>query len=109
MEIRQRKEKDAVVVSIKGRLDASSSPQFEKELAAVMDEGERLLVVDFGELEYISSAGLRSILATTKKLKEKGGKLLLCALKDVVKEVFEISGFSSIIPIYGSIESALER
>jgi anti-anti-sigma factor len=109
MEIKKRKEKTATVVSVKGRLDAVSSPGFEKELAALIAEGERFLVVDFAEVDYISSAGLRSILATTKKLKEKEGKLFLAALKDVVKEVFEISGFASIIPIYESVESALPK
>lgn len=107
MEITNRKEKDAMVVSIKGRLDAVSSPEFEKELEKLIAEGEKDFVIDFAEIDYISSTGLRSILETAKKLKEKEGKLLLASLKNVVKEVFEISGFSAIIPIYESVESAL--
>ena len=108
MEIDKRKEENAIVVSVRGRMDAVSSPEFEKELAQLMAEGGKVFIIDFGGLDYISSAGLRSILATAKKLKEKEGKLLLSVLKDVVKEVFDISGFSSIIPIYDSVESALE-
>ena len=107
MEIQKKKEKEAVVVSVKGRLDAVSSPEFEKELAALMAEGESIFILDFGSLDYISSAGLRSILAATKKLKEKKGKLLLAPLKEVVKEVFDISGFSAIIPIHDTVEAAL--
>ena len=107
MEIQKKKEKETVVVSVKGRLDAVSSPEFEKELAALMAEGESIFVLDFGGLDYISSAGLRSILAATKKLKEKKGKLLLASLKEVVKEVFDISGFSAIIPIHDTVEAAL--
>ena len=72
-----------------------------------MAEEEKDFVIDFAGLDYISSAGLRVILATTKKLKEKEGKLLLSSLKDIVKEVFEISGFTAIIPIYDSVETAL--
>jgi anti-anti-sigma factor len=74
-----------------------------------MAEGEKDFVIDLGELDYISSAGLRVILATAKRLKEKEGKILLASLQDMVKEVFEISGFSAIIPIYESVESALNH
>ena len=107
MEIKTRKEKNAMVVSIKGRMDAVSSPQFEKELSELMAEGEKNFIIDFGELVYISSAALRSILVTVKKIEKKEGKLLLSELKDMVKEVFEISGFTAIIPVYESVESAL--
>ena len=107
MEIKTRKEKNAVVVSIKGRMDAVSSPEFEKELSELMAEGEKNFIIDFGELDYISSAALRSILVTVKKIEKKEGKLLLSELKDMVKEVFEISGFTAIIPVYESVESAL--
>ncbi len=109
MEITKRKEKNAVVVSVKGRMDAVSSAEFEKELDASMADGENIFVIDFGELDYISSAGVRSILIAANKLKAKKGYLSLCALKDLVEEVFEISGFSSIIPIYDSVESALAQ
>ena len=109
MEITTRKEKNAVVVSVKGRMDAVSSAEFEKELAALMAEGETIFVIDFGELDYISSAGVRSILVAAKKLKAKEGHLALCALRELVEEVFRISGFSAIIPIYESVESALAQ
>ena len=107
METRTKKEKHATVVSVKGKLDAVSSPEFEKELSELIGQGEKDFIIDLGELAYLSSAGLRVILATVKRLKEKEGKLFLCALKDLVKEVFEISGFGAIIPVYDSVESAL--
>jgi stage II sporulation protein AA (anti-sigma F factor antagonist) len=109
MEIKKKKENEIMVVSVFGRLDAVTSPEFEKELTGLIAGGERLLVLDFGELDYISSAGLRTILAATKKLKQNQGKLVLAALKSVVKEVFEISGFSSIIPVFDSVDSAREE
>jgi anti-anti-sigma factor len=89
------------VVSVKGRMDAVSSPEFEKEMAVSIAEGNNVLILDLVALDYISSAGLRSILTITKKLKGKDGKLLIAGLKGMVKEVFEISGFHSIIPIFG--------
>lgn len=107
MEISITKEKNVSIVSVKGRLDAISSPEFSEKMVELMKNGEKAFIIDFGGLDYISSAGLRSILAATKSLKEKNGHLAICALKDVVKEVFEVSGFSAIIPIRDSVDSAL--
>jgi len=109
METRIQKEKGATIISVKGRMDAVSSPGFEKQLFNLMDQGQKDFVIDLGELEYISSAGLRVILGTVKKLKDKGGRLFLCSLKDVVMEIFEISGFATLIPTCDSVDSALSR
>jgi len=106
MELNVKNEEKGTLVSVTGRMDAVSSPGFEVELGKLIDEGNINFVVDFSELDYISSSGLRSVLATAKRLKGKNGQILLASLKDVVKEVFEISGFSAIIPIYDSVEEA---
>ncbi len=109
MEVISRKEKDAVVVFVKGRLDAGSSPELEKEIEKLIAGEEKHLILDMAELSYISSAGLRVILAGTKKLKSKGGSLSVASLGSVVKEVFEVSGFNSIIPIFASADEALKK
>lgn len=108
MELNVKNEEKGTLVSVSGRMDAVSSPEFEKELGRLIDEGNVNFVIDLAELDYISSSGLRSVLATAKKLKAQNGKIFLAALQAVVKEVFEISGFSTIIPIYESVEAALE-
>jgi anti-anti-sigma factor len=107
METIKRKEKGVVIVAIKGRLDAGSSPDLEREIEKVMAEGENRLILDLAELNYISSAGLRIILAGAKKLKAKQGGLSIASLQSMVKEVFEVSGFSSIIPTFDSPDQAL--
>ena len=109
MKIQIKKDEMGTVVSVKGKMDAVSSPEFDKEMKRLIEEHGGNVIIDLGELNYISSSGLRSILAAGKDLKEKGGSLLLASLTDMVKEVFEISGFSSIIPIYESVESALKN
>ena len=109
MEIRKQKTEKGLLVSVSGRLDAVTSPDFEKEMDGCLAGGEKVLVVDLLGLEYISSAGLRSILAITKKLKARNGKIVLASLQDMVKEVFEISGFSKILPVFSSKEEALSQ
>ena len=102
-------EQGAKVVSVKGRLDGISASDFEKQLLGWIDAGHIRFIIDLGELDYISSAGLRGILGASKELKTKNGKLILCALKDSVKEVFDISGFKLIIPVCESLDSAIEK
>jgi anti-anti-sigma factor len=109
MEIATRKEGGAHVVSVKGRIDAVTAPEFEKGLLALMAGGEYTLVLDFIGLEYISSAGLRSILSMAKQLKAKDGKMLFAGLQGPVKDVFKISGFGSIFKIFDTEEEALRQ
>ena len=100
--------KDYTVVAVEGRMDAVSAPEFEKFLNGLIDEGALKVIVDFQGLDYISSAGLRSVLITAKKIQSKSGEILIASLHDTVKEIFEISGFSTIIPIHASVDAALE-
>jgi anti-anti-sigma factor len=109
MEIATRKESGAAVVSVKGRIDAVTAPEFEKGLLALMAGGDSTLVLNFNGLEYISSAGLRSILSTAKQLKAKDGKMLFAGLQGPVKDVFKISGFGSIFKIFDTEEEALRQ
>jgi anti-anti-sigma factor len=107
MKIGIKKENEAVLVAIEGRMDAVTSPDFQGQLEDIVAGGEKRIIVDCRGLEYISSAGLRSILIISKSLKNEQGELCLFGLNDMVKEVFEISGFSSVIPIHDSKDGAL--
>lgn len=109
MEIDSTKQDKANVLRVKGRMDAVSAPSFEERITQMIQEGGQNFIVDFSELEYISSAGLRSILASAKKIKAKQGAFFLADLRDTVKEVFEISGFQAIIPMYESVDAALQE
>jgi anti-anti-sigma factor len=70
-------------------------------------DGHMGIVVDLGELKYISSMGLRSFVSVPKSLRDKGGTLRLCRLNGLVKQVFEITGPSQSFPVYESVESAV--
>ncbi len=95
MEIVIRKDEKAVIVSLKGRMDAITTPALEKKVGDLISEGSNYFVINFEELEYISSMGLRAILSIAKQLKSQKGQLHVSNLKGLVKEVFEISGLSS--------------
>ena len=109
MKIQAAREGKAIVMSLQGRLDAVSSSEFEVSLSDWISKGENNFLLNFTDLEYISSAGLRSILATSKKLKETQGKIFLTGLHGPVEEVFKISGFSTIFKVFPSAEAALKE
>jgi anti-anti-sigma factor len=109
MEVVARKENNAVVVAVKGRIDAVTAPAFEKDLSAFTGQDGVTLILNFSALEYISSAGLRTILAAAKQLKAKNGRMLFAALQGSVKDVFKISGFGSIFKLYDTEEEALRQ
>jgi anti-anti-sigma factor len=108
MEIHVKKEAKGLIVSVIGRWDAVSVGEFDKEMDGQIGKGESNFILDLSRLDYISSAGLRSILSASKRLKENKGMMTLCGLQGSVKEVFDISGFSSIFTIYESLEIALK-
>jgi anti-anti-sigma factor len=106
MQISTRTSNDIHIVAITGSLDSTTSPEAQKSLDAVL-AGAKKVALDFSELDYISSAGLRVLLGAAKQLRASGGKLGMFGLNQSVKEVFEISGFASILPIYPSEAEAL--
>ena len=99
---------DRAIVSVEGRLDTVTATDFENQVHQWIAQGESRFVFDFADLEYVSSAGLRTILALAKKVKAQGGEVTCCSLKGLVKQVFDVSGFSSIIPTFETVERALE-
>jgi len=107
MEIKTRKEANATVVTITGRMDAVTAPEYEKIVNELIASGESIFVVDFEQLVYISSAGLRALLATAKRLKSTSGLIRFASVKGTVKEVFDISGFGSIFQMDESVAAAL--
>jgi anti-anti-sigma factor len=97
------------VIKVQGRLDVITSPEFEQQCNSLIAQGERFLVADLGGLAYVASAGLRSVLATAKKLKAVQGKLALCSLQPMVEQVFSLSGFATFIPILKTLDEAVAQ
>ncbi|MBI2470808.1 MAG: STAS domain-containing protein [Planctomycetes bacterium] len=107
MEITENKRNNIIILELKGNLNVMTTNLLEEKFTALIEHGERLLVVDFSRLDYISSAGLRVFLIAAKKLKNVNGKIALSSLKPQIKEVFDIAGFSSIFSIFNSQEDAV--
>jgi anti-anti-sigma factor len=96
-----------LVVTLEGRIDASSAKDFERQCLQWVDQGEKQLVCDFKSVNYISSAGLRVFLVLAKQLRAVQGSVRLCAMNAAIREVFEISGFSQLFAIADTVEDYL--
>ena len=108
MEINKSEAGEVKVVGLVGNLDTNTSQEAENHLNELIAEGAKKILINLKELNYMSSAGLRVLLATTKKIKSVGGELRISDLNEMVDEVFEISGFSMIFSVFDTQEKALE-
>jgi stage II sporulation protein AA (anti-sigma F factor antagonist) len=98
----------ALIFQPEGLVNSANAAAFEADLMAQVEKGEHRIVLDLGRLDYISSAGLRVVLLLAKKLKQLGGALILCDIQPNVREVFEISGFLTILKVCASREEAVK-
>ncbi len=106
MEIREETIGDAVVLSPLARVDSSTAKLFEAKVLAVVNGGAAKVVIDFSELSYISSAGLRVVLVGAKMMRG-GRKFVLCGMKPNIREIFDVSGFAKILAIHSDRDAAL--
>ncbi|MGB6063324.1 MAG: STAS domain-containing protein [Desulfomonilaceae bacterium] len=109
MQINVRMDQNLLIVSVEGRMDTVSAPEFQQRMEELLDREGKGILMDFEKLEYVSSAGLRSILIAAKKAKSLGGQVSCCSLQDMVRKVFDVSGFTGMLPVYDSLEDALNR
>lgn len=98
-----------VLLQPTGRLDANTSKDFEKEVLEQLSQSPEGAVMDFSDLRYVSSAGLRVVLLAAKKVKAAGGTFVLCGLSPSILEVFRISGFLSILTVEPDRGAAMAR
>ena len=108
MEILGKKIGSVSIVSLGGRLDADASSELEKKLNALVEVDEVCLVVSLEKLDYISSSGLRVLLASLKNVRKREGDIKLSCMKPYIKQVFDIAGFSQLFSIYDLEDVAIQ-
>lgn len=100
MEIEKKIDDGKVIYHIIGRIDTQTAPELQAALDKGFEEGEKDLVLDFIDVQYLSSAGLRTVLYAQKRINTMNeGKMVLVNVKPVVMEVFDMTGFSDFLDI----------
>jgi anti-anti-sigma factor len=97
----------AAILTVKGRVDALTAGDLEGAINAIINRGDRRIILDFSGLAYISSGGLRILLATAKKLQNDGDRFILCGLSFEVQKVMNLAGFTAIFSIYATASDAI--
>ena len=107
MDIKAANRDGNTILSVNGRIDTLTAPELEQAINTEIGRGNKKILLVFSEVSYISSGGLRVLLATAKKLKNPGDKFGICNLQPEVLKVFRLAGFTSIFSIYPSEGEAL--
>jgi anti-sigma B factor antagonist len=96
------------IFRLKGRLDSNTSQELESELFHAISDGSKKIIVDFENLDYISSAGLRLVIKVNRALLREDGRLILCAMQNYIRELFKTTEIDSFVPILDTMDDALK-
>lgn len=97
---------DFSAVSIDGRIDTTNAGEFELKMLDLIDKGSSRIILDCSALNYISSSGLRVFLVLLKRMNSISGQFRLCNLQPGIREIFDISGFTSIFSVFPDLAAA---
>ncbi len=106
MELTHEPLENGALVYFKGRLDAHTAAETQKELLDWMEQGGSRWIYDFSALEYISSAGLRVLLTAVKKARSGGGSIAICGMQASLRDIFEIAGFTALFTEFETLDEA---
>jgi len=109
MNIKKEKKGEFSILKIQGRVDTVHSTDLEIEVKKLFDSGETNVILNCGEMNYISSSGLRVFLVAEKRAIATNGKLHLCNMQPAIQEIFKISGFWNLFRIFDTEEEALNN
>jgi anti-sigma B factor antagonist len=98
---------DVSVLALDGRLDTNGAPELETEVARLFAAGRSRIVLDFAAVKFVSSIGLRVIIASAKRATAAGGVLILAAAPPIVSDVFEIANIGRILRIHAAVDAAV--
>ena len=98
-----------IILRLDGRLDAATTPLLERKINSLIEERHYHLLLDFLHVDYLSSAGMRLLLAFSKKLKSKKGALVLFSINEEVMEIVKLAGFDKILLIFESEQDAIQH
>ena len=108
-EIQTVNQEGIVIVNLKGRVDATNSEQLHDTIMREIEDGCNKMIINFSEVYYISSAGLRVLILTIKRFAENTGSFAVCSLAENIMRTFEISGLANQLIIHDDVETGVRR
>ncbi len=108
MKVQVTKSADYSVAILEGRVDTTNAGELERAMSEIIEGGSNKIILDCSGLNYISSSGLSVFLLIQKKMTPLKGQFRLCSLQPGIREIFDISGFSSTFSLFSDKESAMK-
>jgi anti-anti-sigma factor len=108
MEISVKPLKQVDIVSVSGRIDSATAPEFDNALKGLLERGRRKIVLDFTSLDYISSAGLRAMLSALKTAKNSAGNVVLVKTNERVRDTLTLVGFQTLFLQFNDLVDAVD-
>ncbi|MFN0065789.1 MAG: STAS domain-containing protein [Chlamydiales bacterium] len=109
MDLHEERKGKATIITLSGRLDSSSSPEVEKKIVSTIVQGNKDIVLDFGSLDYISSAGIRVLVLCNKEVEKLKGHIYLASVPKTIENVLYITGFLQHFRLFEGQNQALEE
>jgi anti-anti-sigma factor len=110
LELTERRAGNTIVLAPHGNIDLATANQFQEKLLPLMSgssDGAPSVVLDFSSVDYISSAGLRVLMIAAKEARKSGRKIAVASLQPIVREIFQISRFTEVLPCHADVNTAL--
>jgi len=110
MKVTSTHQRNTLILTPKGRIDHAAAEAFSVALTPYLADcqsGGNLLILDFSEVEYVSSVGLRALMLAARQVKTQGGKIAIAAPTPLVGEVFEVCRFNLVLSLFDSVDAAL--
>ena len=108
MEIIEEIQDGIKIFRLMGRLDSNTSQELEDELFRAISEGSNKIIVDFENLDYISSAGLHVVFEAHRRILREDGQVILCSMQKHIREIFKTAGIDDFVLILDNMDQALE-
>jgi anti-sigma B factor antagonist len=109
VKVEEKRHGEVLVLHLSGRLDAPGTNHLVDTLNKAIESGDHNLLLNFENLAYLNSTGLRALLGAQKSIQTRGGKFFICSTKGMVKRVIELVGFNKMLTIYDNEEEALKH
>ncbi|BCS89631.1 STAS domain-containing protein [Pseudodesulfovibrio sediminis] len=109
MALTQAAENGITILTVDGNLDGEGTQALEEKVLGLLESGETKILFDFSSLDYINSSGLRVLVLAYQRLKKASGTVAICGVKDYIQEVFEVSGYDKIFPLYPAQTDAIGK
>ncbi|HAZ15735.1 MAG: anti-anti-sigma factor [Chlamydiae bacterium GWC2_50_10] len=108
LNVKVEEKAEKTILHLEGRLDAISAPTLDQKLMDLMRQKRKKILLDFSQVDYLSSAGMRLLLSFTKQLKHQEGRLTSYAMNEEVLEIIRMAGFDRILNIFSNEEDAFK-